>query len=208
MGETNQSCSYEHNFDQVDRTWLRPLGVHEEADLAAVLSSPRGYRTLMLSFIDHYRLVAAPADGTAQSHSWVFRGRAFLHALALQLGLLANVEYIRTSVTQQAVAALHGALGTATCKDMLDASTAANSIQIRGLTRTPFDAALHSGNIQSYLLVVGSNLLELALLEADSFVRQRLRFAFADEKHDLGFSRSSVDMDILTGTVDRLAREL
>lgn len=200
--------AYEHNFDQIDCTWLRPLGVDKESDLAAVLSSPRGYRTLMLSFIDHYRLLASPADGFTQNYSWVFRGRAFLRELALQLGLLANAEFLRTSVTHEAVAALHGALGKATCRDMVDACTAARSIRVSGLTRTPFDAALHSGNIQSYLLVVGSRLLELALLDADSFVRQRLRFAFADEEHELNICKSSVDLEMLTGTVSRLAREL
>jgi len=200
--------AHRHSLDHVDNSWLLPLGVSDDASLAAILSSRRGRRSLTLSLIEHYRLPSVPSEGLAPSHHWVLRGTTFLRALALRLGLLASADFVRTSVTREALAALHRTLGAAACGQAVEACIAPDAIQVHGLTRATFDAALQTGNIEPFLVRVGRRLLELALFDADDFARQRLRYAFEADSEKLAHFKLSVDNAQLSDTIATLAGEL
>lgn len=174
-------AEYREDLDHVDASWLIPLGVNTATDLAQIRPSERGHRTLMLNFFEHYCLLAQPPDNDLQRWHWIWRGRAFLQLLALRLGLLANADFVRTSVARHAVLRIHSAIGEETCYWAIDKSADSNHIVAPGLSRIPFDAALEYGSIKTFFLTTGRRLLAFELLGADEFLQQCLRLAFPND---------------------------
>lgn len=167
-----------HSFDKFDGSWLRPLGVTNDDSLSMVTASRRGNRSLMLSLIKHYQLRFPAGEGLAAGDCWVLRSNGFVQALALRLGLIANAEYVRTAVTRDAIGSLHRSLGKAAYQQAIEASPATGPVQIHGLQRGLFDAAVSDDKLRPYLMTVGRTLLALILPEDNEFAQQRLRFAF------------------------------
>lgn len=191
----------------VDPSWLAPLGVKNEADFTLIRSNHRSHRTLTLMFLEHYRLRSEYSDETAGRYRWVWRDRAFLKALASRLGLIANAEFVRTSIARRAVLELHRTLGEAACREALELSTAPDFMQVGGITRSQFDAAIDSGAIKMFLLAVGNELLDMALMGAGEVIRQRVRFAFPANGYQTSL-QLAVEPDSLAGAIGRLAEEL
>ena len=198
---------YGHSFDHVDNSWLHTLGVCDAAVLETILANRRAYRSLLLSFIDYYQVIPAPTEELPPRERWVLRGSTFLHALALRLGLFANADFVRTSVTREAREALHRTLDAAAYRQTVEACTKADPLQVPSLTRSGFDASVRSGNIKSYLNSVGRRLLEYALLDAGKFAQQRLQFAFPADG-DIAAFEPPADNTQLSRTIARLEGEL
>lgn len=200
--------AHSHNFAHVDESWLQPLGIEGNDTLALVLSNRRACRLLTLSLLDHYHLQAAPAEGLTQSHCWVLRDRKCLRTLALQLGLLANADFLRTTVSREALTTLHDTLGAVACRQAIEACAGPDHIEVFGLSSERFDSAVQCGDVESYVFWVGRKLLTLALQDAGDFARQRLRFAFRANNDDGAAPILSTDLSRLIQTIEKLAREL
>ncbi len=208
LSSYQQLKAYGHDLEHIDKSWLLPLGVESEGDFAAIQSSHRGLRSLTITFLEHYHLASQPSGEMARSYHWVWRGRTFLHVLALRLGLLVNADFVRTSVTRQTVGKLHDALGVTTCREAVEASIETDSAPVVELTRSAFDAAVHRGDIAIFLTTLGQRLLELSLTDADDYARQRLQFSFPADKDDATPLKLKGDRTQLANTVERIAGEL
>jgi hypothetical protein len=154
--------------------WLRQLMTVEGGLIGRFMASPTPKR--MLTRRAHRRLgLAVPARiALAPNQQWLLSAPSAQIALARRLGLAAVSSFVRMTVIAASVAKLRALLGDEIYRRALESQ----GLDVRGLDRAQFDAALECGELDDYLVGVGAALLETTTQPADAFCRVRMRFAF------------------------------
>jgi hypothetical protein len=155
--------------------WLRELVQGEDGMLAHVTRSSTAARMLTRRLYQRHG-ISAPARTTLAPHQqWLLSGQTQQVALARELGIEALNGFIRTTVDAPSVAILRKTLGEETYRRIL----AAPGLEVSGMERTAFAAALRAGRLDEHFVSAGAALLETTTRTGDPFCRMRMRFAFS-----------------------------
>ena len=155
--------------------WLRELVQGEEGVLAHLTRSGTAARMLTRRLYQRHGIQAPARAALAPHQQWLLTGQSQQVRLARRLGIEALHELIRTTVDAPCVAGLRKVLGD----EAYRAALAAQGLEVAGLERAPFAAALRGGKADEYFISVGVALLEMTTRAGDPFCRMRMRFAFS-----------------------------
>lgn len=212
--QTHRSQAYalvkkhRHYIEDVDPSWLLPLGVENVDDLDPVLASHRGSRSLMLSFLEHHTIPRAISANAPEGFDWLLRSRGFHNKLAFELGVLASTEFIRTTVMRDGIAKLCSVLGEQRYRQTLQASAASVSLCVQGLESEEFESCLYGNGIRPYFMRIGRSLLELHINGSDNTAVHRFRFSFPARDDGLSVPVLPIDRAQLSREISRLMDEL
>jgi hypothetical protein len=157
--------------------WLRDAVRGDDGFVAQLARSPTARRLLNRTM---YRRLEIPVPGRVSLNphqQWLLAGRDQQLRLARQLGIEALHGLVRTTIDGRAVATLRAELGT----EGYGRAMAQPGLEVEGLDRSAFVAAVTRGRLAEYLISVGAAVLETTTRSGDAFCAMRMRFAFSPE---------------------------
>jgi hypothetical protein len=154
--------------------WVRQLMTVDGSLIGRLLESPTAKRMLTRRAQRRHGIAVPERVALAPNQQWLLSSPSAQVALARRIGLDAVRGFIRTTVVAASVSRLRALLGEETYRRALEG----NGLEVRGLDRQQFDAALERGDLEEYLVAVGAALLETTTQPGDAFCRVRMRFSF------------------------------
>lgn len=154
--------------------WLRQLMTVEGGLIGRFMESPTARRMLTRRAQRRHGIAVPERITLSPNQQWLLSTPPAQIALARSIGLAAVNSFIRMTVVAASVTKLRTLLGEETYRRALER----HGLDVRGLDRAQFDAALERGELDEYVVAVGAALLETTTQPGDAFCRMRMRFAF------------------------------
>jgi hypothetical protein len=160
---------------QVD--WLREAVRADDGLLAQVARSPVARRLLNRTMHRRLEIPVPERISLGPQQQWLLAGREEQVRLARRVGIEALHRLIRTTIDGRCVAALRAELGD----EGYGRAMAQAQLDVEGLDRSAFVAAVTRGRLAVYIVSVGAAVLETTTQGGDPFCSLRMRFAFSPE---------------------------
>jgi hypothetical protein len=161
----------------VQLDWLRDVVRGDDGFVAQLARSPTARRLLNRTMYRRLE-IPVPARVSLNPHQqWLLAGREQQLRLARQLGIEALHGLIRTTIDGRSVAVLRTEIG----EEGYGRALAQPGLEVDGLDRSAFVAAVTRGRLTAYIVSVGAAVLETTTRSGDPFCGVRMRFAFSPE---------------------------
>jgi hypothetical protein len=161
----------------VQLDWLRDVVRGDDGFVAQLARSPTARRLLNRTMYRRLEIPVPERVSLNPHQQWLLAGREQQLRLARQLGIEALHGLIRTTIDGRSVALLRAELG----EEGYGRAMAEAGLEVDGLDRSAFVAAVTRGRLTAYIVSVGAAVLETTTRAGDPFCGVRMRFAFSPE---------------------------